>query len=184
MTGAGADFTRRTVADIMQHVVVTVTPDTPLAEVARVLWDEQISGVPVVDDAGRPIGFVSASDLVRFRAFGPGAAAPAGEERSGLAARDIAPPERIDQRRRSARRAATARDVMTAATLAVRSTATVPQLARFLVRAGVHHALVIEAGRLRGIVSAFDVVGEVAQHAAAGEPTERFRALTAGDTEC
>lgn len=50
--------------DIMTKDVATVRPDTPVGTVARLLLSHRISGVPVVDDAGRPIGVVSEWDLV------------------------------------------------------------------------------------------------------------------------
>lgn len=52
---------------------------------------------------------------------------------------------------------------MTPATFAVRSTTSVVELARFLVRAGIHRALVIDAGRLTGVVSTFDIVQDLAE---------------------
>lgn len=159
----------RTVADIMQHRVVTVLADTPLTEVARVLWDEQVGGVPVVDESGRPIGLVSASDLVRFKAFGSHYEPPAAAGRGGLTTHEVAPLRHGLQPRagRVGRGHGAARDVMTPATFAVRSTTSVVELARFLVRAGIHRALVIDAGRLTGIVSAFDIVQDLAEQAAA-----------------
>jgi CBS domain-containing protein len=127
-----------TVADIMEHRVTTVPLDMPLSEVARQLWEDGISGAPVVDDAGRLAGFISASDIVRFKAYG----AP---HHSG--------------------RVPAARDVMTPATIHVRPTTCVRDLARFLVNARVHRALVVDEGRLMGIVSAFDIVQAVADEA-------------------
>jgi CBS domain-containing protein len=47
----------------------------------------------------------------------------------------------------------------------VPSTASLPELARFLLRGRIHRALVVDAGELVGIVSAFDVLGAVAQMA-------------------
>jgi CBS domain-containing protein len=44
--------------------VVTVTPDTPLRDLARILAERKINGVPVVDRAGRVLGVVCESDLV------------------------------------------------------------------------------------------------------------------------
>jgi CBS domain-containing protein len=166
------DFSRRTVADIMQHRVITVPGDAPLAEVARVLWDEQISGVPVVDEREQPIGFVSASDLVRYKAFGLHYEEPGAAGRRGLASSDL---EYLaghlrTQRQPSARRSVTASDIMTPATLTVRSTSSIVDLARFLVRSGVHHALVLDDGRLTGIVSAYDIVEEVAEHERLASP--------------
>ncbi|MEK7786267.1 MAG: CBS domain-containing protein [Chloroflexota bacterium] len=51
------------VKDIMTREVVTVRPDTPVAEIACLLTTHRIGGVPVVDGAGRVVGIVSESDL-------------------------------------------------------------------------------------------------------------------------
>src|SRR3974377_483279 len=49
--------------DIMSKPVVSVHPDTPLREIARLMLDKGITAVPVVDDNGVPIGRVSEGDL-------------------------------------------------------------------------------------------------------------------------
>jgi CBS domain-containing protein len=174
----------RTVADIMQYRVVTVLADTPLSEVARVLWDEQVGGVPVVDESGRPIGFVSASDIVRFKAFGRHYEPPAAAGLSGLASPEVAPLRHgLHRRRAGGGGDGAARDVMTPATFAVRSAASVVELARFLVRAGIHRALVVDNGRLIGIVSAFDIVQDLAEQPPGGEfPNAGPESLAAGET--
>src|SRR5215471_12800765 len=51
--------------DIMSKPAVSVHPDTPLREVARLMLDKGITAVPVVDDNGAPIGIVSEGDLIR-----------------------------------------------------------------------------------------------------------------------
>lgn len=51
--------------DIMTTDVVTVRPDTPVREVATLLFERRISGVPVVDGDGRVVGIVSEGDLMR-----------------------------------------------------------------------------------------------------------------------
>jgi CBS domain-containing protein len=53
--------------DLMTSDVVTVTPTTPLREVARTLLVHQISAVPVVDTSGTLVGMVSEGDLVGRR---------------------------------------------------------------------------------------------------------------------
>ena len=50
--------------DLMNHDVVTVSPDTPLREVAKTLLSHGISAVPVVDGTGAVVGMVSEGDLV------------------------------------------------------------------------------------------------------------------------
>lgn len=51
--------------DIMTTSVVTVSPETDIAEAVRLMLDRQISGVPVIDDSGRLIGILTEGDLMR-----------------------------------------------------------------------------------------------------------------------
>src|SRR5690242_9653458 len=51
--------------DVMTKAVVSVHPDTPVREIARLLLDNGISAVPVVDNNAIPIGIVSEGDLIR-----------------------------------------------------------------------------------------------------------------------
>ena len=53
------------VEDIMSSPAITTTPDTDIAEVARVLDDRRIKRLPVVDEQGRLLGIVSRADIVR-----------------------------------------------------------------------------------------------------------------------
>jgi CBS domain-containing protein len=51
--------------DIMTTNVVTVSPDTDIAEAVRLMLERQISGVPVIDDSGRLAGILTEGDLMR-----------------------------------------------------------------------------------------------------------------------
>jgi CBS domain-containing protein len=53
------------IGDIMTHEVVTVSPDTPIIEVAQLLLERRIGGVPVVE-SGRVVGVITESDLFRL----------------------------------------------------------------------------------------------------------------------
>jgi CBS domain-containing protein len=53
-----------TAKDIMTEKVLTVRQDTPVNELAEILWKNKISGVPVVDDDGRVVSVVTESDLI------------------------------------------------------------------------------------------------------------------------
>ncbi len=53
-----------TAKDLMSTEVVTVTPDTKVRELAKILSENRISGAPVVDDQGKVIGVVTESDLI------------------------------------------------------------------------------------------------------------------------
>ena len=54
----------KTVGDVMSRSVLSVRPDTPLKEVARLLVERRISGLPVVNDEGKVLGVVSEADLL------------------------------------------------------------------------------------------------------------------------
>jgi len=52
------------VSEIMTKDVVTTTPDADLREVARVMADRKIGGLPVVED-GQVVGMITESDVFR-----------------------------------------------------------------------------------------------------------------------
>lgn len=51
--------------DIMTANVITVAPDISVQEIAKLLIENRISAVPVVERNGRVIGIVSEGDLMR-----------------------------------------------------------------------------------------------------------------------
>ena len=51
--------------DVMTRSVVSVAPETPVAEIARELIERGVSAVPVVEDTGEIVGIVSEGDLMR-----------------------------------------------------------------------------------------------------------------------
>ncbi|MEZ4226434.1 MAG: CBS domain-containing protein [Polyangiaceae bacterium] len=55
------------VAKVMTAHVVCVRAELPLDELTQLMLERGISGVPVVDDSGRPLGVVSKTDLLRRR---------------------------------------------------------------------------------------------------------------------
>jgi CBS domain-containing protein len=123
-----------TVRDIMSQGVVRIRPEATVRELAHLLAQEQISGVPVVTDRDRLVGVVSATDIVLRAAL------------HGSPADNVPWLEyRVE-------------DIMTPAPLAVTPETTVTELARFLVKCRVHRALVTEGKRLVGVVTAFDIM--------------------------
>jgi CBS domain-containing protein len=56
------------VTEIMSQPVITVTPETRIKEVARLLVEHGISAVPVVDLKGGLVGIVSEADLISLDA--------------------------------------------------------------------------------------------------------------------
>lgn len=58
-------------SDIMTRHVIAVAPDTLVREVAELMVDQRISGVPVMDH-GKLVGILSENDLVRRIELGTG----------------------------------------------------------------------------------------------------------------
>ena len=58
------------ISELMSTDVVTTTPDATLRDVARMLVEHRVSGVPVCDDAGAVVGVVSQGDIL-FKEQGP-----------------------------------------------------------------------------------------------------------------
>lgn len=52
-------------SDIMTTDVITVKKDTSLKDLAKLLYENHINGVPVVDEDGLLIGIICESDLIR-----------------------------------------------------------------------------------------------------------------------
>jgi CBS domain-containing protein len=53
-----------TARDIMTRDIITVTEESTIKELARILTSNHISGVPVINDSGKLVGVVTESDLI------------------------------------------------------------------------------------------------------------------------
>jgi signal-transduction protein with cAMP-binding, CBS, and nucleotidyltransferase domain len=56
------------VSDLMSRTVATCRRDMPIAQVARVMTDRDVSALVVVDSAGLMEGLISRTDLITLRA--------------------------------------------------------------------------------------------------------------------
>ena len=52
-------------SDVMTREILSVGPDTTVAEAIRTMLDNRISGLPVIDEAGRLVGILTEGDLMR-----------------------------------------------------------------------------------------------------------------------
>jgi CBS domain-containing protein len=57
---------------IMTRSVVSVTPDTSILEAANTMLQKHVSGLPVIDGAGKLVGIVSEGDFIRRAEIGTG----------------------------------------------------------------------------------------------------------------
>jgi len=141
------------VRDLMTRKVITVSPDAPVHEVARLMDQNAISGVPVVDADGRVLGLVTDLDLiVRNTRFEPPAFFQLLDGRIPLET-----PGHYRKRLRHML-GTQARDVMTERPETIGPDEEAESVTELMVKRGVNPVPVTEAGRLVGIVSRADVV--------------------------
>jgi CBS domain-containing protein len=138
----------RTVGDAMSQQVVSVGPTAGYRRIVDLMATHAISGVPVVDRNGRPLGVVSEDDLLA-------------KERAQSAFRDGAWAEhRQVATDRSRARAFRARDLMTAPAATITADAPLAVAARRMHEGHVRRLIVVDAGgRMIGIVSRRDLLG-------------------------
>jgi len=65
IAGDSSQASSRRLAEIMTSRVISSTPMTEIREVARVMLDEQIHAVPILDNARRLVGILSTQDLLQ-----------------------------------------------------------------------------------------------------------------------
>jgi len=132
--------------------VVRAEYRTPFKEVARLLSDRRISGLPVVDDEDRVIGVISETDLVNRQSEALGTNEPKGRFR-------FARPASRARRRAAASGAFTAGRLMTSPPVTVHAEETIAEAARTMVQRHVERLPVVdEEGRLVGIVTRRDLL--------------------------
>jgi CBS domain-containing protein len=52
-------------ADVMTRSILSVTPNASLLEAIRLMLDNHVSGLPVIDEAGQLVGILTEGDLLR-----------------------------------------------------------------------------------------------------------------------
>ena len=144
--------------DVLTTIVITVEPDTSVQELATLLSDRGISGVPVVDRDNRLVGVVSEGDLLHRAETGT---------------------ERRTQRRRSRwldnfasdQEAArdyvkahgrTVREIMTRDVISVSDTTELADIATLLETRRIRRVPVVRDGQLVGIISRANLVRALA----------------------
>ena len=55
---------------IMTRPVITVSPETTIVEAANTMLQRHVSGLPVVDAAGKLVGIISEGDFIRRSEIG------------------------------------------------------------------------------------------------------------------
>ena len=139
---------------IMTKDVITVTPHTSIEDAAKIMLRTHISGLPVLDDAGKLVGIVSESDFLRRSEIGTGRKRPAWLQfliGPGRAAADF-----VHERGRKIE------DVMTENPVTVGEETPLEDLVRLMEKKGIKRLPVMSGNKLVGIVTRSNLLQAVA----------------------
>jgi CBS domain-containing protein len=150
--------------DVMTVRPITVTPETPVSEVARLLIEQRISGVPVVDRSGAMVGILSEGDLLRRAETKTARQRPRWLELlvdKSIQAADFAKAH-----------GASAADVMTRRVVSVSPDTDLAGIADLLEKSRIKRVPVVEDGKLVGIVTRANLLQGLVARGGAGEIAE------------
>ena len=149
--------------DVMTAPAITVTAETPVSEIARLLLERRISGVPVVDASGRVVGILSEGDLLRR--------AETRTERRRPRWLELLLDRSIQAAEFAKVHGTTAGDVMTRKVISVAPETDLAEIANLLERSRIKRVPVMDKGALVGIVSRANLLHGLA--AGGREPAEQ-----------
>ena len=147
------------VREVMTPDPPAVTRETGVEELVRLLGENDVPGVAVVDAAGDCIGIVTESDLVITDEEGDLHIPHYVELMGGLI--PLEPLRKFEERLKKAA-ASTVADMMTAPAVTVEADDPVRKAARLIAESGHNRLPVVEDGRLVGIVTRADVLRAIA----------------------
>jgi len=141
------------VMDVMQTNVITIQTDMEIKEIARTLYDNKISGVPVVDSDGNLVGIVSEGDLLHKETNPqiPGVVGILGAliYYNGVKQYDSDLKKLI---------AVQASEIMTPNVIMINKEASIEEAASLMVSKKIKRLPVMESGKIIGIVSRMDII--------------------------
>jgi CBS domain-containing protein len=146
-----------TAADLMTENPVSIPANALVSEAVVLLTERGFSAAPVIDEAGRPVGVLSRTDLLIHDRESEGhlSSCQCQEGRAGVA-RDARRFHHEGFQVRSIDRTRV-RDIMTPAALCVMPETPVAQVVQQLLQLNVHRLFVVDdSGILVGVISAVD----------------------------
>lgn len=136
--------------EIMTQEVISVSPETTVEEIAYLLLKHNISGVPVVDENEEIVGVVSEADLLYKKKL------PTSLVYLYQHGPYLKPEELTEEDRKI--RAIQAKEVMSRKVISVTLETPVGEVVSLMEKEGVKRVLVLEKGKLKGILSKLDVL--------------------------
>ncbi len=150
----------------MNANVITVSEDMTVHELADLFTEKMISGTPVVDYAGKLLGVVSLSDIVRT-----------GMQRADITAdplkstyyldgwEDKVNEDELEDLRLDFNTDAVVRDIMTPTIFGVPETMPIGEMADTMIRGRIHRLIVTSGDQVVGIVTTLDMLTAIRRHA-------------------
>ena len=147
-----------TAADLMAPNPISIDESASLQEAIAFLTDKSFSAAPVVDEAGRPVGVLSQTDIV-IHDRNNGSVLPTAAKFYAEADLTADSGKFFGNEVRAVRVDKTlVRDIMTPVVLSVSPSATATEVVSELLAYKVHRLFVVDDGVLIGVISAFDVL--------------------------
>jgi CBS domain-containing protein len=139
---------------IMTRPVITVTPDTTIVDAANIMLQKHVSGLPVVDAAGKLVGIISEGDFIRRSEIGT-------QRKRGRFLKFILGPgqEAADFVHEHGRKIA---EIMTPEPLTIGEETPLEEIVRLMEKNNVKRLPVIRADKIVGIVSRSNLLQAVA----------------------
>lgn len=141
-------------AEIMVKDVVTTGPEASVQELATLMLERRISGLPVVDGGGRLLGIVSEGDLIRRPEIDT--------DRVKLGWLRLLLSDEARARDFVKSHGRKAREVMTQPAISVATDAPLAEVVRLMARHRIKRLPVVDKGRLVGLVTRTDLLRAVA----------------------
>jgi len=153
-----------TARDIMNTDVVTARDGMTVHQLAIVLETNQVSGVPVLDEADGLVGVVSASDIILTDEAFEGGPVLDSDYHSQLSDKGT---EELSGYDAEGQQDTLVRDIMSTSVVTAEVDAPISQLAEIMYTRHIHRVIILEQQQLAGIVSTMDILravmeGEVA----------------------
>ena len=142
---------------VMVREVISVTPETPVDEIARLFVEHGISGVPVIDAERRVVGMVTDSELFLKEKGIPFSAV----KLPSLFRQWVDPAHLADIYAQAKHH--TAADVMSENPVCVNMDDDIGQVAWVMAQNDVNHVPVVRQGVLAGFISRIDLIRYLAQ---------------------
>lgn len=145
--------------DLMAENVICVNPDTPINKLIKLLINNRINGVPVIDKKGMLAGVVSKTDIIEYD----------GKAQRKQKAKDSfyddtngKLKEAFDKISKTKNFGKTlVKDIMTPHVITANTDDTIDRLAKIMFDKKVHRVIILEKKRVVGIVSAMDILNAV-----------------------